>query len=349
MSTTTQKRVPLVPPDEKFWQRYSPHHEFPLASMTSFFVHGIIYGVLVLAGVLYMMRRESDTYKPPSLDVCVLQGGGGDEGKGAEPGLPGDSQPMNDVVSAPVSRAVDTATDTPIQFKEAPKLDIAIPEVGTTEVKDDLENQLAKVEQEASNQAKKEAAPKPPKIAMPGTRNPTGQGGLGGSGGGLGKGTKGTGLGPAGGPGGRPATKAEIYAWRWRFDLTGGGKEHVEKYLAMGVTVAVLAPDGKYLFLGDLRRRPVERTPGNIAKFKDAVMWQNTKLESLVALSKELQLGFVPQQVIMLLPREREERMAAAELEYAQKTGRPPQQIQATWFDFRLRDGAYEPVVLTQQ
>ncbi len=67
------------------------------------------------------------------------------------------------------------------------------------------------------------------------------------------------------------------------------------------------------------------------------------------ALKKELQLNFTPDQVIILLPRDREEKMANEEMRYAQKMGRRPQQIQATWFDFQLRNGIYEPVVLTQQ
>ena len=28
-------KAALIPPEEKFWQRYSPHHEFPLSTVTS--------------------------------------------------------------------------------------------------------------------------------------------------------------------------------------------------------------------------------------------------------------------------------------------------------------------------
>src|SRR5262249_25503504 len=40
---------PLVPPDETIWQRYSPHHEFPLSSVTSVTLHIL---VIVLLGLL---------------------------------------------------------------------------------------------------------------------------------------------------------------------------------------------------------------------------------------------------------------------------------------------------------
>ena len=69
----------------------------------------------------------------------------------------------------------------------------------------------------------------------------------------------------------------------------------------------------------------------------------------MLELAKELKLPFVPSMVIMLLPQEREEKMAAEEMRYAQKMGTPAQLIQATWFDFRLRDGVYEPVAIRQQ
>lgn len=349
MSNATTAAKSILPPDEKFWERYSPHHELPLASMTSFFMHGLVIGIMVLGAFWYLFERESDSHKPPSMDVVQLVGGGdGSEGASGEPGLPGEAAPR-EFTPTPMSTPTEVPSEANANLKEAQAAEFIIPEVGPMEPKSNVEDLLAELGKDAANQAKKEAVPqKPATIVMPGTGKPKGVGGLGGTGGGPGRGSQGTGTGVGGFPGGRKATKAEIYAWRWRFDLTGSGKEHAEKYLAMGVTVALRGPTGNYLFVGDLRRRPVDLTPGNLAKFKDAVKWQNTKPESLHALAKELQLPFVPDQVIILLPRDREEKMAAEEMRYAQKTGRPAQQIQATMFDFRLRDGVYEPIVLQQ-
>src|SRR5207302_10748926 len=94
MSTTTQPMPsPLVPPDEKFWTRYSPHHELSLAGMTSFFIHALVIGLMTLAAFWYLFQRESETNKPPSMDVVQVAGGGdGFEGLGGEPGLPGDAK-----------------------------------------------------------------------------------------------------------------------------------------------------------------------------------------------------------------------------------------------------------------
>jgi hypothetical protein len=352
MSTAVKdEKTSLLPPDEKFWERYSPHHELPLAGVTSFFIHGLVIGIMVLAAFWYLFQRDSESNKPPSMDMVQVAGGGDAfAGKGGEPGLPGDNPMPTEFVPSPMTNVKETLPNLDTNLKDAPPMELDIPEVRHPDAKQDVESVLAKMEKEAAEQAKKDNTPvqKPRKLVTPGTGNPKGAGGQGGSGGGLGKGTKGSGLG-SGGPGGRKATKAEIYAWRWRFDLTGSGKDHANKLAAFGVTLAIPTAEGKYLFIQDLRRRPVDLQPGNIERFKDAVKWKNSEPGSLRDLAKELQLRFVPTVVIMLLPQDREEKMAAEEMRFAQKMGRPPQQIQATWFDFRLRDGVYEPVAFRQE
>src|SRR5437763_51161 len=76
MSTVTKERnEPMLPPDESFWQRYSPHHEFSLAAMTSFFVHGLVVGIMCLwaLGVLwYLFQGAAENRKPPSMDVVQI-------------------------------------------------------------------------------------------------------------------------------------------------------------------------------------------------------------------------------------------------------------------------------------
>src|SRR5690349_3799745 len=41
-------RAALVPPEEKFWQRYSPHREMPVSLAGSLLLHGLVLGVLLL-------------------------------------------------------------------------------------------------------------------------------------------------------------------------------------------------------------------------------------------------------------------------------------------------------------
>ncbi len=240
MSTTARyDKKPILPPEEKFWQRYSPHHELPLAGATSFFLHGLVLGTMALAAVWVMFQRDSESNKPVSIDVVTFTGSGdGSEGAGGEPGGPGEPARLTEFTPGAVAEPREISPETSANLKDAAPAEFAIPEV--VQRSDELESMLANLEKDAAQQANKTPPSKPAKIAMPKTGNPKGRGGLGGAGDGPGKGSKGTGIG-LGGVSGRKATTAEIYAWRWRFDLRGGGKEHVDKYVAMGVTVALRA------------------------------------------------------------------------------------------------------------
>jgi hypothetical protein len=352
MPTQTQ---PLLPPDETFWQRYSPHHELPLAGMTSLFAHGMVIGLIVLAALLMMFNWESDAGKPPTMDVVQISGlGDGMGGAGAEPGAPGDAQPMQkEYVPNLMKDPPEASADAIPNLKEAPKKEFQVPEITPVKPANDIENLLNNLEKEANDQAKKESAKGTAKLVPPGTGNPKGVGGQGGSGGGPGKGVKGPGLG-SGGPLGRKATNAEIYAMRWEFNLesstaSGGQKEHVAKLTAMGVIVAFIDANGTAHFVQDLRRRPVSLKPGSMDKYKDSVQWKNTSPDSVFHLAKELRLPFMPIMEIILLPKDREQLIADEETRFAQSAGRDPKSIQKTWFDFRLRNGVYEPVVTKQQ
>jgi hypothetical protein len=349
MSTVAKETsVGTVPPDEKFWQRYSAHHEFPLAGMTSFFIHALVIGVMALAGFWYLFQRESESNKPPTMDMVQLAGGGdGDEGAAGTPGLPGNPGPKEmETVLNPATGAVEPVPEAIL--KDAPKLELAVPEVDLTESKSDLESMLSKLEKDAAEQAKKTVK----KESSPAKKQPSpstvkGGGGEGGTGGAGGKGTKGIGTG-AGGPGGRKATKAEIYAMRWRFNLGRNAKEHVDQLKAVGLVVVFRSPQGVDYFVNDLNRRPVALKRGNIAQFKDAVQWENTSMTSLVDLATELRLEFVPTKVLLFLPMEREEKIAAEEYRFADANKNKVQNIKETHFEFRLRDGVYEPVAVFQ-
>src|SRR3954447_22063245 len=69
---------PLIPPDEKFWQRYSPHGEAPLSLAGSVSLHLLLGGGLVLFGVylaaLFFRDRSSVPVEPVRLK---FEGGGG--------------------------------------------------------------------------------------------------------------------------------------------------------------------------------------------------------------------------------------------------------------------------------
>src|SRR5690349_20705261 len=134
MSTTAKQQRPLLPPDEKLWIRYSAHHELPLAGMTSFFIHGLVFGLMALAGVWYLFQRESETNKPPSMDMVQLSGGGdGFEGAGGEAGSPAPHAQTVLTPTTPTNMA-EPLPEVGINLKEAPQIELPIPEINSSEI-----------------------------------------------------------------------------------------------------------------------------------------------------------------------------------------------------------------------
>ena len=69
-----QAGAPLpAPPEERFWKRYSPHHEFPLSAVGSFALHFLGGGGLIVAALLlgaYVNAKRS----PVPLQVAAIAG-----------------------------------------------------------------------------------------------------------------------------------------------------------------------------------------------------------------------------------------------------------------------------------
>jgi hypothetical protein len=363
MATSTKtKAKSLLPPEEKFWKRYSPHHEFPLAGMTSLCVHALVLGFLLLGGLAFLLRERDDAARPASMDVVMVSSGSGNDGaEGAEgaPGLPGAPGPEEAVKPASVEARQAPELDkapTP-ELAALPKAELAFPtEPMTPPTKDDTESTLESIGKEVENAIKRgETKPAPPgaKAAPTVVAKRSGPGGGGGAGvKGVGPGSGAKGLGPGGGgAAGGPVTQAQIFAGRWNFDLSGDARQHADKLAAIGFVVALPDPrDAKRLLLvKNLRTRPVRLEAVAASKYESAVKKQNTKLDSVTALSRELQLPFVPAQVIILIPEALKQKMADEEVRAARQVGKDLEKIRQTWFDFRLENGAYEPFVFRME
>src|SRR5260370_24322143 len=79
----------LVPPDARFWKRYSPHYELQLAGATSFFIHGLIIGIMAVGGLAFLFRGGAEATLPPPMDMLVAEAGAGFGGLGGGIRLPG--------------------------------------------------------------------------------------------------------------------------------------------------------------------------------------------------------------------------------------------------------------------
>src|SRR6266852_6575926 len=76
-----------APAEEPFWNRYSPHHEFPLSSATSIALHVLALVFLIVAGWFVASMIEKSKLEVGTLEESTLAGGGGNpKGEGNAPG-----------------------------------------------------------------------------------------------------------------------------------------------------------------------------------------------------------------------------------------------------------------------
>src|SRR5437588_9850753 len=74
-----------LPPDERFWKKYSPHYEFPLSLSSSTFLH--LVGVALLALIAFVWANRKKESAPLPTEAIVIGGGGGNpNGVGDSPG-----------------------------------------------------------------------------------------------------------------------------------------------------------------------------------------------------------------------------------------------------------------------
>jgi len=71
-STKEKEPALLVPPEERFWKRYSPNHEFPLSSASSALMHLFALGILALGA-----HSFANWATPVPIDAIEIGGGGG--------------------------------------------------------------------------------------------------------------------------------------------------------------------------------------------------------------------------------------------------------------------------------
>jgi hypothetical protein len=100
--------------------------------------------------------------------------------------------------------------------------------------------------------------------------------------------------------------------------MSGSPKEHADKLDRACVIVAIPAqgvttpgPGADHLLITDLKRRPAVTKNTDLSEYGDAVKWYNIRAESVRGLAHELKLPYVPAYVVLLLPKDREAKMAA--------------------------------------
>ena len=319
--------APLAPPDEQFWDRYSPHHEFPLSSIGSVALHIGVFAAL--AGLLYLAYKGTISDKTPvPMVTMTVAGDGGPEGRG---GGGGENQPKEDV--------------DPIQ-QTLPKRDV--PQAELDRVMPELKQYLPKV---PANQAglRPEDLPNIPKIAglddelrkklMEGASGNKGKGPGDGAGG---PGPEGAGAGNASDP-----TSSANRGVRWDLNFkTENGADYLNQLRAMKATLLLPQP-------ANWKTYKAYRTTDSsfagedfdIAKLP-GLYFIDDEPGSAARLARAMGLDFSPPKFLAFFPKDIEEELARKEREYR---GRKESEIFSTSFRILVRDGKPTITVIDQK
>jgi hypothetical protein len=337
--STNAKPVKLAP-EPTFWKRYSPHHEFPISSVTSISVY--VLGALLMWAVISFAIHQSEDNKPlPAEAIEVAGGGGSPEGQGTEGEGDRPPIPKTEDVNAPKTdspTSIEVAARTDDKFDPLAPDPLTLPELQDKDVRviDDPTaeaiSRFAKMEPEARKRLFQGIAPS------------KGEGGFG-SGGGKGKGIgKGEGDLEGDGKGKLSARQKRILRWVMQFN-TLDGNDYLHQLRSLGAILAIPQPEGGYLVIRDLARVPVQGAKEDLNTIH-RIFWIDDKPDSVESLRTALRLPYHPPHIVAFFPVELEKRLLDKELKYR---GKKEEQIKETVFKVERSGAGYEPRVYSQR
>ncbi len=326
------------PPDERFWVKYSRHHELPISSMASLAWHVFLGVLIVVVALVVAGSRDPDM---PIETIAFAGGGGGSpEGVGPASGI-GETAGLQEKASAEETprenRPVETPSDVPaLQIQPADLLKELPIDPESERVVPKLDERASQAEQRLANANKRINT-------LLGSAG-AGRGGRG-SGGGLGGGL-GAGTGDGQGEGGKlnQRTKRKL-RWTLIFN-TASGHDYLRQLQVIGAILAFRQPDGEVKVVKDLLRRPVQLESEDLQKL-NRIFWYDDRRESVEQLMRALGLDFVPDKIFALFPYDFEQELLRKELDYQ---NRQEDDIAETRFEIRMRGrGRYDVRVMDQR
>jgi hypothetical protein len=344
------------PPDERFWVKYSPHHELPVSSASSLTLHVLIIGLVILIGYMLSQSRQQQS-QPVQQDAVEIAGGGGLEGDSLGTGTGGKTvgERTEQVANSSPRGKSEVQSSQPsadLKLPEASKTPLDVPK--STESTEPYESAISglselekAVREDFDRQTKAVAARAAAKASKSGGRDGLSKGSGGGTGGGR-DGGIGKGVGPGGGtggPGSRLLTRQQRREMRWRIDFSGDPAEHIRKLKALHIALAVPTRQQGMFLLIDLTQTPPAPRKDNLASWVDKVKWFNKHPPSLQGMMQQLRLPELPQYAVIFLPDDMEQEMLRLEEAYA---GRREDQIQLTEFVIERHADGYRPKVVNQ-
>jgi hypothetical protein len=335
---------PRVPPEEQFWERYSPHHEAPLSGIGSFAMHFLIIGFLVVAGYLGWLGLGSHRSALPN-DVVQIDAGGGGRTNGQA------DNPANGGGSPEVADQKPEENPSPLDTTKTERKDLKDPGVASEVLpqapSDDAAKRIIKDADESLGslaQFNKDSSKVLEGLKSPGA----GKGGPG-KGGGKGAGNgPGEGDGRSAGIGGTPDQRERRMS-RWTMVLNSGdGFAYLRELRGLGAILAIPKDrDGRdFWIIRDLSSTPA-KLEDDVSLLGDRRLeWRDRKPESVTLLARALGLRQRPEFISAYMPQELEDKLLEEELKAQKLT---EDEILETYFKVRVgRDGKYYPMVIRQ-
>jgi hypothetical protein len=302
-----------LPPEEQFWLRYSPHHEFPLSSATSVALHVLVLVFLGLAAWVAIRLGLGYENKPPSVSAVSLDAGGGGRKDGKPGGVFGggaalpddvqmqDPQPALDpnALNRDLKEKVGPAPPVDLQFDKKGR---AMPLVG--------KDTIRLLEGLAADQGQK------------------GPGIGGGQGGG-----NGPGIGGGDGRGKAPNERQRrVLRWSMKFS-TQSGNDYLQQLRDIkpggGAILAVPAGEGRFEVFRDLSRQPATGKVEDL-RTMNRIFWIDDQPESVRNLARAMGIKS-PSSIYAFFPVELENELVR--LERVKSGGAKEDDIDETQFE----------------
>jgi len=308
--------TPVMPPEEKFWQRYSPHNEFSLSGVGTLTVY-LLFGLVILGGVkLSGLLTPAQDFSMGALASDFDDGDGGR----ASDGLAAREAVEPSRIQQPV--APPTVSTPPLPQPPAGE---AVPEPPQPKSEGD---ELGEVTEELKNRIRKVGDSVPGKPDSPQGKDQPGN--------------------PGGVKHGNLQNKARVEAmrrWNMVFD-TKNGDDYRKQLEALGAILAIPEKDGQYRVIRHLTP-PVKPEAEDLRNLQ-RIFWVDDNAQSVRNLAGALQLPDVPPHIVAFFPAELEQKLTELERKFA--GNRPVANLKETRIHIQLnKRGIYEPVVVDQR
>ncbi len=331
---------PLSPPEDAFWQIYSPHYEFPLSSIASVALH-VLAAVTLFVILTYFI--ENDHTPAPPIEAVKVSGIGDQEtlipGTGPGPGDPGVGGVMGaETGDLDVPPELQNPNLSPVELqKPIENIREWVPELSPS----DIAKYQTTEASERFRGLQEDMQQKMAKGVAQGY-NPQDQG--------TGSATSGSGSGGGGSGDGNPPPPAvrtkRLLRWTIEFN-TNDGRDYLRQLAVMKATLVFETPQGQLWVVDNLGGNPSQHEEDRgYLETNGRMRFIDDNPRAVAEIAQSLRLSFRPPRLFAFFPLEIEKELTRKELSHR---NRREEDIIETRFKVLVRGGRPEIRVVYQR